>query len=314
MDSLERNDQPHTPTEVARAGWQHTGARRGRALIYAAVAVISLAVGIGSTWYVLGGSKGAVPDGSSGAAPAAGAAEHAGHGGGGTAPAGTGTEGAAKAVYISPARQQLIGVRTADVTHHALETTIRTTGVIVFDETKVAQIHTKVAGWLNTVTANAIGEQLRKGQPLFTLYSPDLVATQREYLLALKAADQLGNSQVEETRAGAKSLLSATRERLRLWDVTDAQIEELTRTGEPRKYVTVYAPAYGVITERNAFVGQYITPDAGAYTVTNVRGSPVRVSSSICASVTSHRRRRSRVADSSDVAPARVSSTWLLPS
>jgi Cu(I)/Ag(I) efflux system membrane fusion protein len=261
MDSLERKTQQQTPTEAAREGWQQTGARRGGPLAYAAIALISLAIGIGATWYVLR-SKSAAPQASGGSAPAAATGEHAGHSGAGAAPTGAGKEGAAKAVYISPARQQLIGVRTAEVTHRALETTIRTTGVIAVDETRIAQIHTKIAGWLNTVTANAIGEQVRKGQPLFTVYSPDLVATQREYLLALKAVDQLGSSQVEETRAAAQSLLSATRERLRLWDVTDAQIEDLTRTGEPRKYVTVYAPASGVITERNAFVGQYITPDA----------------------------------------------------
>jgi Cu(I)/Ag(I) efflux system membrane fusion protein len=258
MDSLEPNSQ-QTPAEAARGGWQQSGARRGSALVYVAVSLISLAVGIGATWFMLR-PKNAAPQTSSGTAQATAAGDHAGHSGAGAAD--TGKEGAAKAVYISPARQQLIGVRTAELTHRPLETTIRTTGVIAFDETRIAQIHTKIAGWLNTVTANAIGEQVRKGQPLFTVYSPDLVATQREYLLALKAAHQLGSSQIEETRAGAQSLLSATLERLRLWDVTDAQIEELTRTGEPRKYVTVYAPASGVITERNAFVGQYITPDA----------------------------------------------------
>jgi Cu(I)/Ag(I) efflux system membrane fusion protein len=143
-----------------------------------------------------------------------------------------------------------------------MDTTIRTTGVIAFDETRMSEIHTKIAGWINTVNADAVGKQVRRGQPLFTVYSPDLVATQREYLLALKAVTQLGASQIAETREGANSLLAATRERLRLWDVTDAQVDELTRTGEPRKYLTVYAPTSGVITERNVFPGQYITPEA----------------------------------------------------
>jgi RND family efflux transporter MFP subunit len=197
--------------------------------------------------------------------------EHAGHSAAApsTSPATTAPANA-KAVYISPARQQLIGVRTAQVTHQALETTIRTTGSIAFDETRISEIHTKIAGWVNTVSADSVGKQVRRGQPLFTVYSPDLVATQREYLLALKAANQLGSSAFEETREGAHSLLAATRERLRLWDVTDAQVDELTRTGEPRKNLTVYAPTSGVILERNAFPGQYITPEAATFKIADL--------------------------------------------
>ena len=269
MDSLEHNDQQQTPAETARAGWQQAGARRRGALSYATVAVVALAVGIGATWFVLR-PKTVTPQPSAGPAPTAMSGEHQGHGAGAPASSGAGKDTTAKAVYISPARQQLIGVRTAAVTHRALDTTIRTTGVIAFDETRMSEIHTKIAGWVKTVTADAIGKQVHRGQPLFTVYSPDLVATQREYLLALKAANQLGASQVEETREGAKSLLAATRERLRLWDVTDAQIEELTRTREPRQYLTVYAPTSGVITERNVFPGQYIGPEAAVLKIADL--------------------------------------------
>lgn len=261
MDSLNQSDQQQTPAEAARIQWQKTGSPRGRLVAYVLVALISLGTGVGATWFVVRpkaapsvAAGGAVPTATSGS-------EHPAHGG--AAPVdGAAAEGATKAVYVSPARQQLIGVRTAKVTHRAMDTTIRTTGVIAFDETRMSEIHTKIAGWINTVNADAVGKQVRRGQPLFTVYSPDLVATQREYLLALKAVKQLGASQIAETREGANSLLAATRERLRLWDVTDAQVDELTRTGEPRKYLTVYAPTSGVITERNVFPGQYITPEA----------------------------------------------------
>ena len=175
-----------------------------------------------------------------------------------------------KRVYISPSRQQLIGVRTAEVAHQALDTTIRTVGVLAYDETRVAEIHTKIAGWAESVSVDFVGKQVRKGQPLLTIYSPDLVATQREYLLALKADRQLSASAIPETREGARSLLAATRERLRLWDVTDAQVAELTRTAEPRKYLTVYAPTSGVILERNAFPGQYITPEVATFKIANL--------------------------------------------
>ncbi|HZS59310.1 MAG TPA: efflux RND transporter periplasmic adaptor subunit [Gemmatimonadaceae bacterium] len=177
---------------------------------------------------------------------------------------------ASKRVYISPARQQLIGVRTAEVTHQALETSIRTVGVIAYDETRVAEIHAKIAGWAETVSVDFVGKQVQKGQPLFTIYSPDLVATQREYLLALKADRQLSSSPIEETREGARSLLAATRERLRLWDVTDAQVEELSRSGEPQRILTVYSPFTGVVLERNAFPGQYITPEMATFKIADL--------------------------------------------
>ena len=265
MDAHERRETPATPAETARAQWQTVGARRRATGSYVAIAALSLAVGVGGTWFVLRQQTDATS--AAGAAGTTGT-EHDGHPTSGTPSDAPVTDpGAAKAVYIPPARQQLIGVRTAEVTHRALETTIRTTGVIAFDETRMSEIHTKIAGWVNTVTADSVGKDVRKGQPLFTVYSPDLVATQREYLLALKAVNQLGSSQIEETREGARSLLAATRERLRLWDVTDAQIAELTRTGEPRKYLTVYAPTSGVILERNAFPGQYITPEAATFKI-----------------------------------------------
>ena len=267
MDSQEHRETPVTPAEAARAQWQTAGAARRRTGIYVGIAALSLAVGVGGTWLVLR-PKPQQTGATSGAPAATTASEHAGHGASAAPSEAPATEpGAAKAVYISPARQQLIGVRTAEVTHRPMETTIRTTGVIAFDETRMSEIHTKIAGWVNTVTADSVGKDVRKGQPLFTVYSPDLVATQREYLLALKAVNQLGSSQIEETREGARSLLAATRERLRLWDVTDTQIAELTRTGEPRKYLTVYAPTSGVILERNAFPGQYITPEAATFKI-----------------------------------------------
>ena len=182
----------------------------------------------------------------------------------------TGGEANSRRVYISPDRQQLIGVRTAVVTHQTLDTTIRTVGVIAYDETRVAEVHTKIAGWADQVLVDFIGKQVRKGEPLFTIYSPDLVATQREYLLALKADRQLSTSPIEETREGARSLLTATRERLRLWDVTDPQIEALTKSGEPRRTVTVYSPFTGIVLERKVFPGQYIAPEMPAFKVVDL--------------------------------------------
>jgi RND family efflux transporter MFP subunit len=174
------------------------------------------------------------------------------------------------AVYISPARQQLIGVRTAPVTHQVLDTTIRTVGTLAYDETRVTQIHTKIAGWVDTLYVDYVGKLVKRGQPLFTIYSPDLVSTQKEYLLALKARSQLGASQFEETRNGADSLVAAARDRLKLWDISDDQIAELERTGEPRKTLTLYSPFGGIVLERNAFAGQYISPEMSTFKIADL--------------------------------------------
>lgn len=175
-----------------------------------------------------------------------------------------------KAVFISPARQQLIGVRTAEVATQALDTTIRATGVLAYDETRVTEIHTKIAGWIEQTSVDFVGKPVSRGQALFTVYSPDLVATQKEYLLALKAQAQLSQSSFVETRDGATSLLAATRERLRLWDVTDAQVADLVKTGEPKKTLASYSPFSGVILERNAFPGQYVTPEMRLFKIADL--------------------------------------------
>jgi len=174
------------------------------------------------------------------------------------------------AVYISPARQQLIGVRTAVVSRRPLDATLRTVGTIAYDETRVAQIHTKVTGWIDEVYVDFVGKAVRKGQPLFTIYSPELVATQNEYLLALRAQRQLGDSRFAETRDGADALVAAARDRLQLWDISEAQIDELERTGRPRRTLTLYSPFDGVVLERNAFAGQYVSPEMSTFRIADL--------------------------------------------
>ncbi len=175
-----------------------------------------------------------------------------------------------KAVYISPARQQLVGVRTAQLTHRTLDTTIRTVGALAYDETRITMIHTKIAGWVDQIFVDFVGQQVRRGKPLFTIYSPDLVSTQNEYLLALRARRQLANSQFPETRAGADSLLAATRERLKLWDISDAQVAALEQTGQVQRSVTFYSPFDGIVLERDTYAGHYLTPDVVAFKIADL--------------------------------------------
>ncbi len=168
---------------------------------------------------------------------------------------------------VSPERQQLIGVQFTEVACRAMEKVIRTVGRVDLDETRIAHVNTKIEGWIERVFVNYTGQHVERGEPLFTIYSPELVATQREYLLALKAQDMLGKNPFPKVAAGAVSLLDATRERLRLWDITDEQIQELERTGRVKRALTIYSPVSGYVIERNAFPQMRVTPNTRLYTI-----------------------------------------------
>jgi Cu(I)/Ag(I) efflux system membrane fusion protein len=120
------------------------------------------------------------------------------------------------------------------------------------------------------VYANFVGQLVRKGQALFTVYSPDLVATQQEYLIARRGEQQLGKSQYEEVAKSSQSLKESARERLKLWDLTDRQIAELDRTGVVSKTITVYSPVSGFITDRKAFPHTSTTGDTELYTIADL--------------------------------------------
>jgi multidrug efflux pump subunit AcrA (membrane-fusion protein) len=138
------------------------------------------------------------------------------------------TEAGGQTVYISPARQQLIGVRTAVVEARELGTTVRTVGTLAYDETRVAQIHTKISGWVEKVYVDYVGKEVRRDEPLLTVYSPELVSTQTEYLLALRNETELAKSPVAATRTAVVSLRAAARDRLKLWDIPQYITPEMT--------------------------------------------------------------------------------------
>jgi RND family efflux transporter MFP subunit len=169
------------------------------------------------------------------------------------------------AVQISPARQQLMGVTTAVADYRPVEKTIRTVGQVVIDETRLANVHVKVNGWIQEVFVNYTWQPVKKGEPLFTIYSPDLLATEQEYLLALRARKSLAKSPFLEVSSGSESLLEAARQRLALWDLTDAQIGQLEEAGKAQHEITFYAPASGYVMERKAYPNQYVTPDMELY-------------------------------------------------
>lgn len=173
-------------------------------------------------------------------------------------------------VNVSPEKQQLVGIRTAVAEVRPLTKKIRTVGIVAMDETKVAQVFTKVEGWIDKLFVNYTGKLVQKSQPLFTLYSPDLVSTQEEYLLALHAKDAFAASSLQEIRQGSVSLLEATRRRLSLWDISDEQIDELQRSRQPKKSLTIFSPISGFVIKKEAFQGMKVMPDKELYTIADL--------------------------------------------
>jgi Cu(I)/Ag(I) efflux system membrane fusion protein len=169
------------------------------------------------------------------------------------------------AVVLPAVQQQLIGVRTTEVSYALLGQEIRAVGTINHDERKLTQVNLRVAGWIKKVFVDAVGKPVRKGEPLLTLYSPDLLATQDEYLLALRSQAQLAGSPMLDARTGAEALVASARERLKLWSFTDQQIAELERRGKAEPVITVYAPSTGIVLKREALPGKYVDPGTTLY-------------------------------------------------
>jgi RND family efflux transporter MFP subunit len=227
--------------------------RRVRATV---VALVAAGAGL-----VAGMQIGGSPAGSPTAAPSHDARAMPGMSHGPAAPPGAGSQ----AVYISPARQQLVGVRTAPVTRQTVQGTIRTVGTLAYDETRSAQIHTRVSGWVEQLYVDYVGKPVRRGQPLFAVYSPDLATAQGDYLVALRAQRKLVDNASAELRTGADALVQASRDRLRRWNVTDAQIAELESAGAPPRTVAISSPFDGIVVEKDAFAGQYVTPEMTSF-------------------------------------------------
>lgn len=173
-------------------------------------------------------------------------------------------------VKVPEGKQQLIGVTTAIVQREPLFRTIRAVAQLTADETKLAHVHLKVTGWIDKVYVDYIGQLVKKGQPLFTLYSPDLVSTEQEYLIARRGKQYLGDSTFPDASQGAESLLRSARERLRLWDISDEQIKKLDETGEVTRTLTFYSPITGFVLDRKAFPQTNVTPDMELYSMADL--------------------------------------------
>jgi membrane fusion protein, copper/silver efflux system len=173
-------------------------------------------------------------------------------------------------VTVSPEKQQLMGVRIATVERRPMVRTVRTVGTITYDETKVTHVHSKIEGWIDKLYVDYTGKLVEKGQPLFTIYSPDLLATQQEYLLALKARERFSASSIPEVRTGGESLVEASKRRLALWDISEKQIRELEEKREPQRTLTLYAPHSGFVIKKEANQGMRIMPEKELYTIADL--------------------------------------------
>jgi len=173
-------------------------------------------------------------------------------------------------IHISPEKQQLIGVTWATAEVTPVSRQVRALGRVAYDETRLVEVHAKVEGWVEKVFVNFTGQQVRKGEPLLTVYSPELLASQNELLLAARAQQILESGPVSHARAYSRTLLEAARKRLELWDVSAEQIEQVLATGQPIRSVTIYVPADGYVLQRQAFPSQRITPETKLYTLADL--------------------------------------------
>ncbi|WP_342374471.1 efflux RND transporter periplasmic adaptor subunit [Myxococcus stipitatus] len=184
-----------------------------------------------------------------------------------TTPGGPTVEGLAT-VAIDPSRQQLIGLRTAPVMEGKVGGTWRTNGRIAQDETRIRRVHMKVPAFVERVFADFTGKPVRQGEPLFAVYSPELLAAQEEYLLALRTREAL--SQAGGMTTDGDALVAAARRKLELWDVPQATLERLTRTGEATRTLTLVSPISGVITKKDVVEGARLELGATPYEIVDL--------------------------------------------
>lgn len=162
-------------------------------------------------------------------------------------------------VSLSPERRRTLGLRSEPVRRLELQRTIRTVGRVAADERRLHHVHTKLEAYIEHLYVDYTGKFVRKGEPLASLYSPELVATQQEYLLAWRARGQLASSSIPSVAQGGVDLLAAARQRLLLLDVRPADIARLESTGEVRRTLDLYSPVSGYVTQKTALHGMRVT-------------------------------------------------------
>ena len=173
-------------------------------------------------------------------------------------------------IRIDPVTQQNMGVRLGRVEKKSLSKSIRTFGTITYDETGLYSVNTKFNGWIEMLYVDFLGEPVEKGQPLFDIYSPDLLTAQQEYLIAVQQQKGINGSGGKNARKGDNRLLDASRTRLSYWDFTDEQIAQLETAGEIQKTITIFSPASGVVIKKSALKGHYVKAGEHQYEIADL--------------------------------------------
>jgi RND family efflux transporter MFP subunit len=175
-------------------------------------------------------------------------------------------------IHVSAEKQSWIGVRIGSAEFVPLVNAIRAAGRIAVDESRIQRVMSRTEGWVDTVQANFTGQLVEKGAPMLTLYSPELMASQQEYLLALKAQRELAKSEMPGMHTHTLSLVEAARARLeRHWGLSPEEIVQLALTQQPKRTITIRAPQTGFILDRKAYPNQRITTDTELYTLADLR-------------------------------------------
>ena len=196
------------------------------------------------------------------------APEHQGHGAAGSheaEPQQRNEQEEAPAVEIPEDKQQMLGMKTVEVSVRPLQQVIRTVGSIEYDERRLATVNAKFEGWVERLHVDYTGRYVKKGEPLAEVYSPELVATQQELINALKWTQQSGNAGTSDAMKAmmtkdAQSLADAARQRLAFWDISEEQVKKIEETGKPVRTLTLYSPVNGYVVQKMAIKGMRIMP------------------------------------------------------
>ena len=170
----------------------------------------------------------------------------------------------APTVEIPPEKQQLIGVKTVVAEVKPMHKIIRTVGLVEYDERRVATVNTKFEGWIEKLHVDYSGKYVRKGEPLAEIYSPELLATQQEFINLLKWKKESASVRNQDVGSmlsnDAQAIIEGARQRLRLWDISDAQIDKIEQSGKPIRTLTIYSPVSGYVVQKAALKGMRVTP------------------------------------------------------
>ena len=173
-------------------------------------------------------------------------------------------------VQITPEKQKLIGVELATAQYENSTGSVRAVARVALNETKVAKVQSKLEGWIDQVFVDSTGKAVQQGEPLLTIYSPEALATQQDYLLAIRAQRDMHDNPVHEMLGSTENMVAAAKKRMELWDISDRQIAQIGSTGQPIKSLTLSAPISGFVMERNAFAKQRVMGDTVLYTLADL--------------------------------------------